>query len=456
MLTGCTRVSPSTSAVPTPGFPSDAAVDQLCADSVENFAPSENNTDFALARYTADGLLDQSFGLNGTTVVDFGSTREAASAVLTQSDGKTVLVGYSDSSLALARLTIDGALDETFGEAGRTVTPLLSEAEAEAIAAPNPTPTQTANALVLPDGKILVAAERGAYDLLAEPSGFAPYQLALARYTADGQLDDSFGDGGLAVVQVESNPDGQALAHALAMQPDGHFLVAGEYSANGISGTPSQLLLARFTPDGALDTGFGNGGTVVRNNHYDDVALALAVDDAGAWIGGYQRPRFGPNFPLQDEPFVWQLLRLQNDGTLNSTFDASADFATTRGTSIHSLHVLEDGTLLAAGVGQLARYRSDGSLAGTFGEGGVIRARDMLFGSDMVMRDKHLWLLGGGAPGMVNHCPNVARYTLDGAPDATFGEDGLVALSDGLASHQAIAVQADGSLAVAGAALEKQ
>ena len=82
---------------------------------------------YAVARYTSSGVLDTTFGNGGKTQIDFGSCCQSAYAVLLQSDGKIVTVGYantesSDSDFLLARLNSTGSLDNTFGIGGKVRT----------------------------------------------------------------------------------------------------------------------------------------------------------------------------------------------------------------------------------------------------------------------------------------------------------------------------------------------
>ena len=50
-------------------------------------------TAFALARYTATGHLDTTFGTNGTVVTSFGVAPVSANGLAIQSDGKIIAVG---------------------------------------------------------------------------------------------------------------------------------------------------------------------------------------------------------------------------------------------------------------------------------------------------------------------------------------------------------------------------
>jgi uncharacterized delta-60 repeat protein len=93
------------------------------------FAISQNGgvQNFAVARYSSNGILDTTFSGDGKNQIDFGSCCQSAYKVLLQRDGKIVTVGYantesSDSDFLLARLNPGGSLDATFGAGGKVRT----------------------------------------------------------------------------------------------------------------------------------------------------------------------------------------------------------------------------------------------------------------------------------------------------------------------------------------------
>jgi uncharacterized delta-60 repeat protein len=82
---------------------------------------------FAVARYTSNGVLDTTFSGDGKNQIDFGDCCQSAYQVLLQRNGKIVIVGYantedSDSDFLLARLNPHGSLDATFGVGGKVRT----------------------------------------------------------------------------------------------------------------------------------------------------------------------------------------------------------------------------------------------------------------------------------------------------------------------------------------------
>ena len=179
---------------------------------------------------------DPSVATGGTVTTAFAY---AANAVALQEDGKIVAAGGACGldcefgAFALARYNPDGSLDATFGTGG-TVTTAVGTAY------------NVARAIALQgDGKIVAAGS-------AANSFFA-----LARYNPDGSLDATFGMGGkvtMAVGYYAGDP-----ANAVVLQRDGK-IVAGGYAFNGDN--VSNFALARYNPDGRLDTTFGTGGIV--------------------------------------------------------------------------------------------------------------------------------------------------------------------------------------------------
>jgi uncharacterized delta-60 repeat protein len=93
------------------------------------FAISQNGgvQNFAVARYTSNGILDTTFSRDGKNQIDFGNCCQSATKVLLQSDGRIITVGGSNGESAeddflLARLNPRGSLDATFGVGGKART----------------------------------------------------------------------------------------------------------------------------------------------------------------------------------------------------------------------------------------------------------------------------------------------------------------------------------------------
>jgi uncharacterized delta-60 repeat protein len=217
---------------------------------------SETSDDFGLARYNSNGALDRSFGTGGkvTTNITGSGSPDEANALVQQADGKLVAAGRTLGPIgvfdfALARYNPDGTLDPSFGTSGAVTTDIGGGDD-------------FARALVVQaDGKLVAAGVDG--------SEFGT-GVALARYHPDGTLDTSFGTGGMVTTGLE-------LAFALVVQADGKLVAAG------VAG--QDFGLARYNPNGTLDASFGTGGTVTTDFAGDsDAAHALAVQPDGKLV----------------------------------------------------------------------------------------------------------------------------------------------------------------------------
>ena len=201
---------------------------------VAGYSNIGTSVDFALARYNTDGTLDNSFSADGKVTTDFGTGDDSGASVAIQLDGKIVVAGSSSGDFALARYNTDGTLDNSFSGDGKVTTDFgTGSSNGRSVA-------------IQPDGKIVVAGR--AY--VGTDS-----DLAIARYSTDGTLDNSFsGDG-----KVSTDFGTVAAAgNSVTIQSNGKIIVAGSAS----NGTDSDFVLARYNTDGTPDNGFGVNGKV--------------------------------------------------------------------------------------------------------------------------------------------------------------------------------------------------
>ncbi len=194
------------------------------------------NVDFAIVRLNRDGSLDGSFNGGGKKTIDFGGS-EDASGVAIDAAGRIVIVGKSRNAVprsrfAVARLSTTGAPDSSFNGNGRVLTEFVG------------LPSASARDIVIqPDGKMVVAGN------LRRADGD---RFVLARYISNGQLDTPFGTAG----SVET-PFPQVIVSGVIQSIDGGFVVGG--TSNG------KFALGKYTATGQLNTSFGNGGKVVTD-----------------------------------------------------------------------------------------------------------------------------------------------------------------------------------------------
>ena len=111
-------------------FGSSDVINDLEIDSLGRIiAVGSSNQSFAMACYSANGVLDSSFGSNGKVTTSFGGVNERAAAVVLQADSKIVLSGTIQKStdsrtsdFAVVRYQADGVLDTSFGINGKVMT----------------------------------------------------------------------------------------------------------------------------------------------------------------------------------------------------------------------------------------------------------------------------------------------------------------------------------------------
>jgi uncharacterized delta-60 repeat protein len=331
------------------------------------------DTRLALARYNTNGSLDTSFDSDGkvTTAV---TGLSAASELLLLPDGRSVVAGIGRSSgrvtdvaIIAVRYNLDGTLDTSFDGDGIVITH-NDAAPPSPTGSPAPQSARGLAAALQADGKVLVTGDA------PETSG----NLALVRYNTDGSIDPEFG---LLVIQ------GGGTGSAIAVQPDGAIVIAGT--------TGTQVFLARYHSSGSADQGFGDGGRLTTstggaNNAVKDMVLqpdGRIVMAGSTTVGGETR-----GF----------LIRLNSDGTLDSTFDGDGKLIIgTAGfqSNVNSIALQPDGKILVAGdvraVGArtdfaVARLNADGSADPTFHPVNTLDATPLYFaGSPAIVLDGH-------------------------------------------------------------------
>jgi uncharacterized delta-60 repeat protein len=422
----------SVNALPAPDSAVDTPNDELTS-SIDSVTDVDAYVMYLPIIMEALGILDPTFGGDGRVTTDFNGSTDIGNAVFVQPDGKILVAGYADTGdfnydFALARYNPDGGLDTSFGNGGLVATDFGGYEEGRALS-------------VQPDKKIIII---GGFD-----------KFALARYNPDGSLDASFGNGGL--VTTDFNDVDEEAGYAVTVQPDGKIVVVGQVeTVNSID-----FAVARYNPDGSLDTSFGNGGLVTtdfdgRADHGDTVAMQ---PDGKIVVGG--SANIG-------SVYDFAVARYNSDGSLDASFGngglVTTDFFNSDDDG-YSVAIQTDDKIVLVGSADtggsrdfaVARYNPDGSLDTSFGNGGLVTT-DFFELDDgctgvVIQPDGKIVVAGGTRTGGSKDFA-VARYNPDGSLDASFGRGGLVTTDffDFRAGGSDIALQPDGKIIVAGTA----
>jgi uncharacterized delta-60 repeat protein len=377
----------------------------------------------------ASGDLDPSFGIGGQVTTDISNSTDIANAVTIQADGKLVVVGetyrkndFSDEDFVVTRYDTDGTLDSTFGRRGKVRTDFPGLAGVPS------------SVVVQSDGKIVVAG--GAFPLFTFLGNFK-----VVRYNSNGTLDNSFGVGGIVTTTF---PEG-SYANAIALQSDGKIIAAGTVFVDVVIGDMSNtdFALARYNPDGSLDTSFGNGGTVTTDffgTEDDAFSVLIQPDGKIVAVGSSNNPATFYDFAA---------VRYLSNGTIDTTFGVggkvTTDFGDQNFDRAHSAALQPDGSIVAAGFAisqnggsqnfAVARYTPNGVLDTTFSRDGMT---EIDFGNCcqsayevLLQSDGKIVTVGYANTEDSDSDFLLARLTSRGALDSTFGIGGQVRTSFG-------------------------
>ena len=327
----------------------------------------------------------------------------------------------------------------------------------------NGTVIQLANAvissgLVQPDNKILVIG------------GEAP-GIYLQRYNRNGTVDTNFGSKGIVITSFEG------LSYISAtkgiVQKDGKIIITG--NANVSTTGNANFILARYMPDGRIDSTFGVNGRVINFDNPErtyDYANAIALQNDGSILVAGTRKVYSGTSENFNEYFV--LKHFLADGRLNKSFGGNGVVITQFGyysSNSTSLICQPDGKIIQGGGTEtanlntqkfaLVRFMSDGKIDSSFGINGKVVTDFARFGeyiSSLVLQ-KDGKILVAGCSNMefsLNWRMAAARYNENGSLDESFGIEGKtdISFTGKLAEARTLSLQNNGKIVLAGRSFE--
>ena len=353
--------------------------------------------------------FDTTFGTNGKVATNLGGDDIGNAVAIDSSDriivaGLTGAVGSGD--FAMVRYDTDGALDSTFGAAGRVITNLGADDRGRSVA-------------IDATGKIVMGG-----DSLVSASDFA-----VARYDGNGTLDSSFNGSGYVTTDFNNSAE---PAMNITIDQNGKIVAAG-FAHNG---TDYDFALARYKDDGSLDASFGTNGLVTTDLGGDERISAVAIDSNGKIVV------VGRTGNASDYNIAF--VRYSDDGTLDTTFGASGivtiDFGTVDDRAREIAFDSDDKLVIVGKTGApgssnfvVMRYNNDGLPDTTFGTNGVVitdiggddRARDIVIDPNGKI------LIIGTSDSQGGNDFAVLRYNSDSTLDTTFGVNGIATVDFG-------------------------
>lgn len=467
------------------------------------------NRDLLLLRFKPDGQPDSSFGTNGATTLDAGPN-DAIYGLALLPDGKLVAAGYyrpdnSSWTSLLAQFNADGTPDNTFGTNGvRTgFYPGLEQSFFDIKVQDNGSLVTTgflnggngADITVSrfnPDGSpdtqfgpgeqgVQIIAVAGGDDFLtdlaldADGNIYTTHIAAgdnedgfIVKYQSNGARAADFGQNGQQ--RLPELPLSNQEIQALAVQPDGKIVAAGQLIQFGLAGTTDSLTIWRQNSDGTPDTGFGQNGMV-----------RIALPDQNV-IGVYDLTLQNNGKILLCGRFLSELtgqfhalvIRLTANGMPDPVWgiDGILWIYSPANAQVFSVRPLPDANVLVAGLLSpnfsndifITRLLPNGAPDPTFGTSGIVTLET----NDVseVAFDLHVYadgrfVVAAEMPDQGNDRQALLAYRFmpDGSPDNTFGTNGRVELPAGafwfsglslVYPHASLDVQADGKIVLAG------
>lgn len=207
----------------------------VCLTSFNN----QNNSNIALTRYSSNGILDTSFGINGYVYTSLNSDFPINSFKI-QNDDKIIVSGKNaenGNQISIVRYDVEGIIDTSFGNNG--VSQGFSNFFDSAID-------------IQEDSKIILA---GSY------LGSEGRDFGVIRLNDNGILDSTFGVNGKINYNLgipTNNTFSDDVVYGVKVLSDNKIIVSGYTFLNDIDGVDFAMI--KLNSDGSLDTSFNNDG----------------------------------------------------------------------------------------------------------------------------------------------------------------------------------------------------
>ena len=310
---------------------------------------SGGSNGFGIARLLSNGALDTNYNIGGSgTSANTGYSNNMPYSLALQTDGKVLLGGdfyyYNGvQRLGIVRINTNGSIDTSF----------------------NPTALNTYYRSVVTgitlqtDGKLILLG------FFSPPSAGAT-QKNIIRLNADGSIDTTFTAGDTVGSQSYNGTLGVSLYSPIAkavVQPDGKIIIAGAFDKYNTTNVKS---LVRLNANGSIDTSFNTALGVERA--INELILEPTTN----------KPIIGGEFTLFGSTAVKKLIRLNTNGSLDTSFSIGTGTTDTPSSScpfcrnyIKSLKLQPDGKIIVGGKFTTFNGLSATNITRIFGSSGV-------------------------------------------------------------------------------------
>ncbi|MDF1676390.1 MAG: hypothetical protein P1U44_11805, partial [Vicingaceae bacterium] len=330
----------------------------------------------------------------------------------------------------------DGTIDSTFGVNGIVVTDI------------NGFNSSANYSSIQSDGKIILT---GSIDNISNQD------FATVRYNNNGTLDNSFGQNGIVITDINGFND---IATSSAVQSDGKIIISG-FSVNG---NDNDFVLVRYNTNGSIDNSFGINGKVITpigSSHDNARSMVIQSDDKIVLAGSSNN----------GSDYDFAIVRYKNNGNLDSTFGVNGIVLTDIGNRHnYANYILMDSSNNFIVVGSannglfnstqtlafsdiaLSRYQNNGSLDSTFGINGIITTQGMQNVSSakcaIIQQSGKILVSGETFYPSSPPSPFLVRYNSDGSQDSPFNLGGVSSIASSPWTGSSLALQNDGKILI--------
>ncbi len=260
---------------------------------------------YVVFKMNTDGSFDNTFGTNGRNVISAGTAMwHSLDALGAQSTGKILLLGSNGDNGnpwigSISRLNTNGSLDNSFGTNGKLV-PNYGFSDNE---------VSYSMIKVLNDNSFLVLGTHVEMTMTTDVR-----QNFIAKFSADGVLQTSFGTNGKTIFPLQNNERLYFYKKDIEVDNSGNIFI--NCSTNGGSTGTKSVLMYKLNSNGALVNNYGqNGRLSLSGFHYDNWYFydALLQDDK-MLVASMVDTGVNASYKLQ---------RINNDGTQDLTFESA-------------------------------------------------------------------------------------------------------------------------------------
>jgi uncharacterized delta-60 repeat protein len=272
--------------------------------------PFAGSPRWLVGRLNADGTPDTGFGAGGIVQLDWGAFSQIPNDVKIDSSGRIVIAGWVATTtstfpdVAIARLTPSGQPDGTFGVGG--MARIRSAEETQEIGV---------SLGFQADGKIVVGGS-------VQPVLRGDRQAAVFRFNTDGSPDTTFASNGLHVVKPESD---ESYVGEVFVLPDGAIVAVGSEDNASFE---ARLFVAKLTPDGAPDGGFGPDGSGITHVTAFSDQIFLTANPVMDAAGRLYVPGTREDLVNNQRRDVGYITRLTPAGAVDRTFGTNGTATT--------------------------------------------------------------------------------------------------------------------------------